>query len=207
MRDLEYGNIVLSKQMQKVADYYRKNRKKIKYFSVGFVVLTFALIVKLGFDNIDTVIESATAITLDEESYQPFKWSETIIVNVDSKGVKKFPIKESHVNWKMQSLNIVQAREHIMEYLRKGDYVCIHARHFGVSYDIIVFQNLTMVNPIVEKESDIYHYVKEEALDGTTVRSKRPETIDIAYKDESLTQKYITLYGEQAVCFAHYNYE
>jgi hypothetical protein len=205
--DLEYGQVTLSKQMKRLVDYYRKNERKIKYFAIGFVVLTVALIIKLGFNNVDTVIETATAITLDESAYQPFKWSENIIVSVDAKGVKKFPIKESHVNWKMQSLNIIQAREHVMEYLKKGGYLCIHMRHFNVPYDIIVFQNVTMVNPLVEKESDTYRYVKEESLDGTTSRQKRPETLDIVYYDEGLNRQFITLYGNQASCFAHYNFE
>lgn len=204
--DLEYGKVTLSKQMQKFADYYRKNEKRIKYFGIGFIVLTLALIVKLGINNVDSVVEAATAITLDEAAYQPFKWSKTININVDSKSVKKFPIKESHVNWKMQSLNIIQAREHVMEYLKKGDYICIHMRHFNVPYDIIVFQNITMVNPIVEKESDDYYYIKEMALDGTSSRQKRPVSLDIVYYDEGLNRQYVTLYNNQAACFAHYNF-
>lgn len=202
--DLEYGKITLSKQMQKVADYYRKNEKKIKYFSIGFIILTFALIVKLGINNVDTVVEAATAITLDEESYTPFKWSENIITSVDSKAIKKFPIKGSHVNWKMQSLNILQAKEHVMEYLKKGDYICIHMRHFNVPYDIIVFQNITMVNPEVENESDNYYHVKEMALDGKVARKKRPEWINVLYHDEGLNLKHATLYNNQAACFLHY---
>lgn len=204
--DLEYGKITLSKQMQRIADYYRKNERKIKYFSAGFIFLTIAIIIKLGINNVDSVVEAATAITLDEAAYQPFKWSDTIKVNVDSKSVKKFPIKESHVNWKMQALNIMQAREHVLEYLRKGDYICIHMRHFDVPYDIIVFQNITMVNPVVEKESDTYYYVKEMSLDGTTSRQKRPTSLDIVYYDEGLNRKYVTLYNDQAACFAHYNF-
>lgn len=204
--DLEYGTVVLSKQMKQLVHYYRGNRRKIKYFAVGFVVLTVALIIKLGLNNVDTVIETATAITLDEESYQPFRWSDEIMLEVDSTGVKKFPIKGSHVNWKMQSLNIIKAREHVLQYLESGGYVCIHMRHFDVPFDIIVFQNVTMVNPVVEKESDVYHYVKEESLTGVTTRVKRPQTIDIAYYDEGLTQKHVTLRGDQAYCFAHYNF-
>lgn len=205
--DLEYGHIKLSEKMKRLVKYYRNNEKKIKYFSVGFVILTIALIVKMGFNNVDTVIETATAITLDEPVYNPFRWSETIKINVDSKSVKQFPIKESHVNLKMQSLNIIQAREHVLEYLKKGGYICIHMRHFDVPYDIIVFQNVTMVNPVVESESETYRYVKEEALDGTTLRKKRPESLSIKYHDEGLNVQYITLYGNQATCFAHYNFE
>lgn len=205
--DLEYGHIKLSEKMKRLVSYYRKNERKIKYFGVGFIVMTLALIVKMGFNNVDTVIETATAITLDEPAYEPFKWSESIIIDVDSKGVKKFPIRESHVNWKMQSLNIIHAREHVMEYLKKGGYVCIHMRHFDVPYDIIVFQNLTMVNPLVEGESETYHYVKEESLDGTTMRKKRPLSLDTVYYDEALNRQFTTLYGNQASCFAHYNFD
>lgn len=205
-KDIEYGPIKLSKQMKQAVEYYRNNKSKIKYFGAGFLILTFALIVKLGYNNVDTVIETATGITLDEVMYRPFKWSETMIPTVESKSVKNFPLKESHVNWKMQSLNILQIREHVIQYLKKGGYECIHARHFDVPYDIIVFSNITMVNAKVESESDTYSYVNEEALDGTTSRHKRPDTLDIVYHDEGLNRQFITLYNGQANCFAHYNF-
>lgn len=204
--DIEYGPIHLSAKMKKIVEYYKKNKKKIKYFGVGFLILTLALIIKLGYNNVDTVIETATAITLDEPAYKPFKWSDTINTEIKSKSMKKFPLKESHVNWKMQSLNIIQFREHVIEYLKKGGYVCIHARHFDVPYDIVIFKNLTMVNPIVEHESETYHYVKEESLDGTTTRQKRPDTLDMVYHDEGLNRHFITLYENQASCLAHYNF-
>lgn len=206
MTDLEYGPITLSNSMQKLADYYRNNKKKIKYFSVGFFVLTIALIIKLGYNNVESVIETASAITLDEAAYKPFTWSETMISTVDSKSVKKVVIKESHVNWKSQSLNILKFRDHVMEYLKSGDYICIHARHFDVPFDIIIFQNNTMINPNVDKESDTYQYVKEQSLDGTITRHKRPDTLDIVYTDSSLNRQYITLYGDQAACFCHYEF-
>lgn len=204
--DLEYGKVTLSKQMQKFAYYYRKNEKRIKYFGIGFIVLTLALIVKLGINNVDSVVEAATAITLDEAAFQPFKWSQTININVDSKSVKKFPIKGSHINIKLQSLNILKFKEHVMDYLKKGNYICIHARHFDVPYDIIVFQNITLVNPVIEQESDTYYYIKELSLDGTTTRQKRPTSLDIVYYDEGLNRQYITLFNNQAACFAHYNF-
>ena len=203
--DIEYGPVKLSKQMKHVVDYYRKNSTKIKYFGVGFMVLTLALIIKLGYNNVDAVIQTATAITLDEVAYKPFKWSETMNPNVESKSVKNFPLKESHVNWKMQSLNILQVREHVIKYLLEGGYECIHTRHFDVPYDIIIFTNVTMVNPKIESESDMYHYVKEMALDGTEKHQKRPDYIDIVYYDEGLNKKYITLYDNQAACLLHYN--
>jgi hypothetical protein len=205
-KDIEYGPIMLSKRMKQCVEYYKKNNKKIKYFCIGFLILTLALIIKLGLNNVDSVIETATAITLDEAVYKPFKWSETIIPDVEFKSVKKFPIKESHVNWKMQSLNIIQAREHVIDYLKQGGYICIHMRHFSVPYDIIVFNNITMVNPLVESESDTYHYVNEESLTGVTSRKKRPDTVNIVYHDEGLNRQFITLYDNQASCFAHYSF-
>lgn len=205
MKDLEFNN-KLSKNNKLITEFYNKHNKHIHLFIVCALILTIAIRVKSALNNIDYVIESATAITLDESQYVPFKWSETMISDVESKDVKVFPIKDSHINWKMQSLNIIQARNHITEYITSGGYECIHARHFDIPYDIIVFKNMTMVNPKVEKQSDTMRYLDEITLDGEVIVRKRPVSIDVVFLDEALDRKFTTLYDDQAACFAHYNF-
>lgn len=206
MADLEFGVVKLSAKMQRLVKTYRKHKEKIHQLGVAFLALTIALVIKAGYHNIDKVVESATAITLDEPSYVPFKLSDTVFTTVKTRSSIKFPIKESHVNTKMQSLNLIQARDRAREYLDEGSYTCIHLRHFDVPYDIIVFDNVTMVNPQVTRESDDFVYVKETSLDGESQRVQRPTFLDITYVDEGLVTRKTTLVGNQAVCFAHYEF-
>lgn len=206
-QDLEFGPIVLTAKMKRFVAWFKRHQHNMKYFIISFVFLTIAIIIKFGFRNIDSVIESATAITLDEPVYTPFVLTDEIIPVVEKKSVIRFPFKESHINWKLQTLNLVQSRNQVLIYLEQVGYTCIHLRHFGVPYDILVFTNMTVVNPEVIEESEEYQMIKEYDLDGTTKRSKRPTYIKIAYLDESLNKKSVTLFGDQAVCFAHYEFD
>lgn len=205
--DLEFGKVTISKKVKWLVDMYRKNENNMRYIIISFVVVTLALIVKFAFYNFDTVVQTTGVITLDEDVYKPFKMTPEIIPDVgDKKASIQFPIKDSTVNWKIQTINIVQARAQAVSYLEKAGYTCIHLRHFGVPYDIIVFANVTMVNPLVLAESEEQVVRKEVTLDGKTLRKKRPTWIKVSYRDESLTQQEVTLWGWQATCFAHYEF-
>ena len=204
--DIEQGSITLSDKVRWLVKLYNKNRHRLKHIIIAFVVVTLALIVKFAFYNIDDVIASASAITMDEESYKPFKVTEDIIVDVGDKASIHFPIKTSDINWKMQVLNLAQVTSHVLKYIEAVDYVCIHARHFGVPYDIIVFRNVTMINPIVLAESDEKITRQEATLAGVKSRKKRPIWIKIKHRDGSLVEKTTTLWNNQAGCFAHYEF-
>lgn len=205
VRDLEFGPLGLTDGMKRLIKFYNSNRHRMFSFLVAFSILSFAVIVKLGYRNVDSVIETATSITLDEESYRPFKWSMEVIPEVEDRSTRVFELKESHVNWKMQALNLAQFKVFVMEYIESVGYVCIHARHFDVPYDIIIFNNMTLVNPHVESEGTRLEYVKEISLSGGVSRHKRPTQITVTYIDEALNRQHRTLYGDQAFCFAHYN--
>lgn len=200
--DLEVGSVFVSKKVKKVVDFYRKNEGRVKHGLYASFFLTIALIIKLAFHNFDTVIEHAPVITFDEDTYTPFKMTKEIIPKVESKSSIQFPIKESQVNWKIQTLNLLQSRKHALEY----GYLCVHLRHFNVPYDILIFDNITMVNPVVVSESEETKNIKEMSLDGTSKRVKRPVWIKVKYHDESLSKVENTLWYDYAACFAHYEY-
>jgi hypothetical protein len=206
--DLEFGPMSLTNNVKWLVKLYRSNEgPRVRYMVMSTVIITIALIIKYGFHNLDNVMDhSASVITFDEDVYIPFRLSSDISPRVDSKASIEFPIKESKVNWKIQTINLIQSRSHVVVYLDKLGYVCIHLRHFGVPYNIMVFKNITMVNPVVVGESDEMVSKKEIALDGTIVRKRRPLWLKISHRDESLTHRTVVLYGDQATCFAHYEF-
>lgn len=205
-KDLEFGTVYVTEKVKRVVDMYKKNEHRIKFVVIGFVAVTVALILKYAAYNVDHVIDTATAITLDEDTYIPFQMSAEMIPSIEDTQSQKFPIKVSQVNWKMQTLNIVRARNRIWEYLDEANQECIHLRHFGVPYDIVVFRNITLINPEVTRESPQQKKIKEMSLDGTVNRKSRPMSLDVAYYDEALTYQKTTLWGSQSYCFSHYEF-
>lgn len=163
---------------------------------------------KIGYSEVDNIIEHSASrvVTLDEESYKPFTMSKEIIKKVETKESIPFVIKTSSINWKMQSLNLIQVRDRIMEYLKELNYICLHARHFNVPYDIIVFENITMVDPMVEWESEVKSTITEVALDGTTRHVKRSNQLRVSFIDEYLKHQTLTLDKFQSACFSHYEF-
>lgn len=204
--DIEFGGIKFSKKVKWLVSLYDKNKHRLKHIIFAFIGVTLALIVKFAFYNMDDVVASASVITLDEDVYKPFKLSKDIILDVGDKATLQFPLKSSQINWKIQALNIAQGRSHVLNYIEEAGFVCLHMRHFGVPYDILVFRNLTMVNPVVLGESEEKIMRQEETLAGKKYRKKRPKWIKVKYVDESLVEQTITLWGEQATCFAHYEF-
>ena len=103
-------------------------------------MLLIALSCKLCIENLDDIISGTSAITLEESTYVPFQFDTDVKPLVESKASSMYPIKKSEVNWKAQMNNVGEFQTHVREYLVSADYACIHARHFGVGYDIIVFK-------------------------------------------------------------------
>jgi hypothetical protein len=206
--DLEFGPIKISEKMRKFITYFHSNKKSIRRFLVAFLILTLAIIIKLGYKNVDNVAASSTAFTFDEPTYVPFTVRSTPLpVTDESRGaVKRFPLKESHVNIKAQSHNIKHASSVVREYLDSVMYECMPLRYFGVDYDIVFFTNVTLINPEVLQESDRYEFVQELDAAGEVKRMKRPQWIKVAYLDEELQRKVATLWGSQSYCFAHYEF-
>ena len=204
--DLEYGTVKLSDKVKWLVKLYNKNKHRLRHIIVAFVVVSIALVVKFAFYNIDEVVATTGALTLDEDVYKPFKLSQEMIPDVGEKTSIQFPIKTSNINWKMQVLNIAQSSAHALKYIESVGFVCIHLRHFNVPYDIIVFQNNTMVNPVVMAESDEKIMRQEETLAGKKSRKRRPVWIKVKYFDKSLVEQTTTLWNNQATCFAHYEF-
>jgi hypothetical protein len=204
--DLEFGTIKFSQKVRWLVNLYNKNKHRLRHIIFAFVVVTLGLIVKFAFYNIDDVVASASAITLDEEVYTPFKLSQEMIPDVGERTSIQFPIKTSNINWKMQALNLAQGRAHVLKYIEEVGFICIHMRHFGVPYDILVFQNMTMVNPVVLDESEEKIMRQEVTLAGKKSRKRRPIWIKVKYLDEALSEKTSTIWNNQATCFAHYEF-
>jgi hypothetical protein len=207
--DLEGGPMDISKKVKEMVDLYKRYEHRMKYILISALVVTVALILKYASYNVDSVIETATAITFDEKTYERFTLSPelmTVLSDEERGRSQKFPIKGSQVNWKMQTLNIVHARNIVWAYLSGANQECIHLRHFGVPYDIIIFKNVTMVNPDVLEESPNHRKIKEMSLDGTVSRKSRPDWVKVGYYSEALTYQVSTLWGSQSYCFAHYEF-
>lgn len=201
--DIELGPMLMTDKVKWLVDMYRKNEGKLRYIIISCAVVTIALVIKYAFYNMDAVIETAGVITFDEDVYTPFKLTNELITDVGRASIQ-FPVKDSPVNWKIQTLNLVQSSQFVVDYLTNAGFNCVHLRHFGVSYDIIVFKNVTMVNPAVLKESPEKLNVKEMSLDGTVNWKKRPVWLKIAYVNEALEKQEVVLTGDQAICFSHY---
>lgn len=207
--DLEFGPIKLGGRLGRLSRFYKTHQSKIKRYALITLVAAISVIIKLGINNADQVIESATAITLDEATYKPFRMSETIDPAPDmSKTTLRFPLKTSENNQKRQLLNLLQAAEVVHPYLVDAGNICIHARHFAVEYDITFFDNATVVNPEVIAESQYMVTVDEVALDGSSKHTKRPTWIKIRYTSGETLERDVswTLYGDYAACYAYYNY-
>lgn len=203
--DLEYGGAFLVKKYQKVFDFYKKNRVRIRRGAIVFGVVATAIIIKLGFRNMDTVVETATAITMDEETYQPFKLDLTKFTpGVPEIDVGQLPLKDSVVNRRMQAMNVADVSATVGEWLNKTGNLCVHLKHFQVPWDIIVFPNTTIINPQIISEGKTRKNIKEENLEGDTTWKQRATSIYLKYFDKELNQKHDTVWFNYAYCLAHY---
>lgn len=204
--DIEAGMPSIRQQYKKLINYVNNNRRFFRLYAICFVLTLVAIITKVTYMNMDQVMETASTITLDESSYIPFEVSEEIILKVPHKSSEELEIKTSLANMKLQITNIYALEHKIKKFLQKASHVCLHARHFGVPYDIIVFENVTMVNPEIVSVSTSYKNVEEQDLAGDVKWAKRPLTVTVSYLDGKLiSHDSVTLYKHQASCFSHYN--
>lgn len=203
--DLEYGKLNLSTNMKKLSRFYKNNKKHIKNIIFLFVILTGVIISHWCVNNIDVALEKAAIVTLDEEKYTTFVLGDLNTKKIEDKSSEQLPLKTSEINMKLQTMNLKKVHEEVMDILTNYGYVCIHARHFGVKYDITFFDNCTIINPEIQKTSERKVNIDEISLDGTSEYKNRPTWVRIMYFDVNLNRKYDTLYNEQAYCFLHYN--
>lgn len=202
--DPEYGSVRMNKRLKKVYDYVSVNKSKIKTFFFTFIVVTVSLLVRYSFDNVEKITENRI-ITLDEEPYEIFELKHINTEVIDRDSVVQFPIKTSIINRKLQIMNLESVENQIRGYLNESENICIHARYFGCKYDILVFQNVTMINPEVLSVSNIKRNVQEKDVEGNVKFSKRSTQLNINYVDKNMEYKYRqNLYGNQAICFQFY---
>lgn len=203
--DLETGSPNIFLQYKRLISYVHTNKRFFKlYFFCGFCVL-LAVVVKYTYMNMENVMQTASTITLDEPSYVPFDISESIVLNVDNMNSKYLPIKHSPVNQKLQITNICALEQKIKIFLEKSGHICLHARHYRIPYDIIVFKNFTMVNPSIVSTSDEFLNQEEQDLAGEVKWAKRPVTVTVTFLDSTLVSTTLTLFKHQSICFSHYS--
>jgi hypothetical protein len=200
--DPEYGSVKLHKNYKKVLEFVQNNKRKIKTITIAFFVMTCAILIRFAYDNTDNIKNNV--ITLDEEVYTIFDLSE-FDPKVERSFTVDFPIKTSLVNQRLQKLNIETAETKVREFLKESGYDCIHLRHFGVVYDMIFFNNVTMINPEVVKLSENKVNKKEENLNGEIHFAKRSTSVIVNYIDKDLEKQYgEKLWGNNAICFQFY---
>lgn len=206
MNDPEYGQVHTSRWLRNKIEWLRANHGRFKFFFQVSLVATLSLIIRAALIDMDSVVQSANAITFDEEVYEPFSWSSELRPEFAGKYVKPVQVKSSPINANAQQANIRDVRDYTRErYLDPVDgFLCLHVRYIGVLYDIIVFRNYTMVNPVVRRQSEEITHNTEIALDGTERLTVRPRWIEISYYNEYMQPVVNVLYSDQSACFTHY---
>jgi hypothetical protein len=206
MVDLEWGgNDYIMKRYRWLFDFVKAHRRRIRRGAVAMAVLTVALVVKLGFTHMAAAAEGATAITMDEETYEPFRLGELRLSLGDgAPPVRQMVLRESPMNRRMQAHNVAEVAEEIRRWLDRTENTCVHLRHWGVPLDVVVFDNVTVVNPQILEEGPVRKNILEVDLAGEERWRQRATSVAIKFYDETLSQKWETLWGDQAFCLAHY---
>ena len=202
MVDLEYGHKFWNLKYKNIIKYYKRFDKHKRGISISFMIISIALIVKLGFFNIDSIIKSNSILTLEETTYTPFS-----LGNLNKELVKNsenYIIKDSSVNRHLQSINLEFIKDEVQFFLKETNNICIHLKQFGVKYDILVFNNITIINPEIISEGENIKNVPQINLNGEKIWAKRKTKVRLKYFNEKLNLVYDDLYNEQAFCFFYY---
>ena len=203
MVDLEAGISYWTLKYKRQVEFLKQNKVKLKRSLIVFLVLFFAMTVKLSISNFDVVAQTASAITMDEKTYVPFH---TKLFNAENKNVQaqNYHIKESTINRQMQKINLDQMQSQIQAWLEETNNVCVHAKYFDIPFDIIVFQNQTVINPYILEESLIKKNIREISIDGHSTWKRRSLSVYLKYTNQDLEIKYEKLWLNQAYCLMHY---
>lgn len=204
--DIEYGKSVLSEYRK----LYKKYSKKIWFLAVFFTVVTLAIIVEKSFRSIEKSVENNSGVSFTEDPPEPLNFDETSMIPIlPEKNVvyRDFVLKTSPLNKMLQKHSLNMLHNKTMNILIKNQWDCVHLRHFGLNYDILVFKskNITVVNPEIIHISDEMQVKHELGLDNTRRVVKRPISISLNFIDKDLeTQKNLTLSGNDAACLSYY---
>lgn len=206
MVDLERGRLVISPFVKSVVDNIKAKRSSIKLFVYAMVILNVGISIKLAINNIDSVVSVGSGVDLSEKRYEMLHIDiSTDFVSKPKGVVSNMDISTSLINRKMQRLNIKDISEAIKVHLQTNDYICIHAKHFGINDDIIVFNNMTLINPAVLETSVDTFNVPEIGVNDAIVWAKRPLRTKLGFVNETtLDIGFVDVYGPISACFWHY---
>ena len=202
--DLEFGGAAIRKRYKSILKFYKSNARHIPRVLMLLTVITLSIVVRWGVTNVDRVVEGATGVSFEEDTFVPFTIGEFTATEPVKR--KQFEIKTSIVNHKMQRMNLETVTDQVRAFLEESGNVCVHLVHFHVPYDIIVFSNITIVNPQIVEESKVRTNVKEIDLNGDSKWASRAEYVHVRHYNEHLNQVHTMLWGHQSVCFQYYTH-
>lgn len=203
MIDLEFGGDTWRKKYNKLIKAYGKYKPFSKQIAITACIVTLALVVKWGLSNINRVVESGTGVAFEESIYTPLTLGELLVTPITDP-VAHYPIKDSMVNRRMQQLNLHAISEDVRAFIRDTENICIPIKQFGVPFDIVVFHNVTMVNPTVVQEGNVRRNVAQLDINGVQTWASRATEVTIKHHDADLNYVYTNLYDNDAFCFAFY---
>jgi len=202
MADLEYGLQSCRYQYKTLIKHVNKYKTYTKQILFSFLFITLAIGIKIGLSNIDRVVYAGSAVTLEEQPYKMFKLKPLITHYVETS--EHFDIKDSFVNRRMQKNNIEMTGEEARSFLKDSGNICVHLKQFGVKWDILVFDNITIINPQIISEGSSRKNIPQIGLDGSQTWASRPTNIYIKHYNENLDFVHSHLWDDQAFCFAYY---
>lgn len=202
MADLEYGLQSWKDQYKTLIKHVNKYKRYKKQILSSFVFITIAIGIKIGLSNIDRVVHAGSGITLEETPYKSFKLQPLTTSYVDTS--EHFDIKDSLVNRKMQKINIEMVGDEARSFLKDSGNICVHLKQFGVKWDILIFENSTIINPQIISEGSSRKNIPQIGLDGSQTWASRPTNIHIKHYNENLDLVHSHLWNNQAFCFAYY---
>lgn len=204
--DLEYGKEIIGKYN----GLYKKHKNKVWYMTSLFVVVTLAVILKQSIQiDIDESVASGSGFSLDEAGPELITLKKHVIdVKIDKESsFKKFQVKQNRLNRMIQTKNLANVFEEVYQHVLIENWECIHLKHFGVPYDIILFfdPNITMLEPKITQISDEFILQQEIGIDNVRKYIKRPSELSVEYLQDDLeTMVSKRLEGDAAACFSYY---
>jgi hypothetical protein len=195
--DLEYGRTLLYERVEAIVMRLRLSRARLQRFFLTLAAAFAAFIVSWAYKTAPTA--SDMLFTAAERVYKPFEYSLEIHAPVRA---YEYPTPHSYLNEQLQLKNLADFSTHVRSQL--GEKTCIHATYYNVPYAIIVWQNLTAVNPTIVETAQHFRseFVRGPLGDERWV--SHPSSMRLRYmRGDTLTWAESLMTGHDALC-AHY---
>lgn len=204
--DIEYAREIDYKQ-KKLIEYYKTNKSKVHVTIVSFLVVILVLSVKSSLTQFSVSVQNKDGFSFYEEPFETFSIDFEKITPSRPKQFVVFDLKFLEANRILQQTNVKKIEKEARNFLKQKDWECIHLGHAGAKYDIIAFQNITIINPLMIKNDGDENMIKiiEEDIQGNMEWKYRKTRVKLEYIDiDKMKRQTITLYDTQAICLQHY---